>query len=647
MHPDLQLEKLSRLPMAWRSIAISASRGSGPALHKLFGLIQTIPKSQSLRLLPAFYPQFDPAKIPDADGTISDDDRGAIGNAFVSLKAMLILVIGRGIPEDLAVELWPRIWGWIEFFWIYPDLLLAVLPRDVEPWTPSFWGGAVCVCFSHLPQVAAIINSIPGVWMLLTEHWGQLLRLLNCDSEVDSFIQVCETVERLNRGVFHGDNFHCIVDGAGGTLDDLTTLIAEHTGSIARFLHRPIPDPVALRLLISGLEFMMRARERDANIISALVNHGIVEDVVSVYRKIADLTVPPAPEQKAFFLVLRTILDSPPGYPSITAALKTGLLHVILIAGQRADVDDTDLKHLLRTSIPNAMVYYSVLSRLQISLVDTELDHSTHDLLPRVRAEYNRFLKLASDRITLKNWYDSQEYISRQACDNMDCCRISSRHDFRRCGRCEQAYYCSRDCQAADWKTPGGHRMRCVNLRSAPSLYVSPGGALKASLGIPVQLSKRDASFLRALVDHDYANLRHSIRMQQILHDTPPPQSIFLSFVEHKSEGRGSLGINGRPYELDWKQVSAAAGAKAGDCYARAERGRGLFETHFVLVAEGGSVRAHIMPMRSTHSAVSDGVKRMRRQIPAGIDIQLLTERFPHVTEELESLLKMEVVEIH
>jgi hypothetical protein len=237
-------------------------------------LVQAIPKPESLRLLPAFYPQFAPAKIPDIDENISEADRGAISNAFISLKAILLLVIGRGIPEDLAVALWPHVWGWIEFFWIHPELLLAIAPREVEPWSPCLWGGAVCVCFAHLPQVAAIMNSIPGVWMLLTEHWRQLLQFLNHHSEVDSFMQVCETVERLNRGI--RDNLHHMVDGAGGTQDDLAILIAEHTRSIARFLRHPIPDAMAFRLLTSGLAFVTLARELDPNILGVIVNHGIV-----------------------------------------------------------------------------------------------------------------------------------------------------------------------------------------------------------------------------------------------------------------------------------------------------------------------------------------------------------------------------------
>jgi hypothetical protein len=148
-------------------------------------------------------------------------------------------------------------------------------------------------------------------------------------------------------------------------------------------------------------------------------------------------------------------------------------------------------------------------------------------------------------------------------------------------------------------------------------------------------------------VDHDYANLRHSIRTQQILHDVPAPQSLFLSFVEPEKEGRGSLGISGVPYELDWDQVSAAAGAKAEDCYARAARGGGLFETQFILIAEGSAIRVHIMPMRSSHSAMADGLKQLRRRIPAGIDLKQLTEHLPHIPAELKTLLKIEVVEIH
>jgi hypothetical protein len=75
--------------------------------------------------------------------------------------------------------------------------------------------------------------------------------------------------------------------------------------------------------------------------------------------------------------------------------------------------------------------------------------------------------------------------------------------------------------------------------------------------------------------------------------------------------------------------------------------GGGLFETQFILVAEGSAVRVHIMPMRSSQSAMADGLKQLRRRIPAGIDLKQLTERLPCIPAELKTLLKIEVVEIH
>jgi hypothetical protein len=124
--------------------------------------------------------------------------------------------------------------------------------------------------------------------------------------------------------------------------------------------------------------------------------------------------------QETFFQLLGQMLDSPPEYTWITEALKAGLLRTIFKAGRRAAADHTEIKRLLRTTLPNAMVYHSVLSQLQISLEDAAIDGTMRRLQLSVRTEYNRFLKLASDRLNMKNWYDSPEYISRQACDNMD-----------------------------------------------------------------------------------------------------------------------------------------------------------------------------------------------------------------------------------
>ncbi|XP_047064339.1 F-box protein At1g67340-like [Lolium rigidum] len=54
-----------------------------------------------------------------------------------------------------------------------------------------------------------------------------------------------------------------------------------------------------------------------------------------------------------------------------------------------------------------------------------------------------------------------EEIGDMRLCSNALCGRQETRlHEFRRCSACASAYYCSRACQAADWKM--GHRTSCM-----------------------------------------------------------------------------------------------------------------------------------------------------------------------------------------
>ncbi|KAJ7758278.1 hypothetical protein B0H16DRAFT_649476 [Mycena metata] len=640
MHPALRLENLSRLPLSYRGVAILAARGNGPNVRKLYTLIQQVERAEAVPLLPAFYPQFDPAKIFDVDGDISEEHQTVVINAFIGLKALIFLVIGTTVLDDLAMEFWPRVWKWIEFLWMHLALLLPLPPSDLEPWNACSWYGAAIVCFGHRPRIAAVLKSTPSVWMLLPQNWADLLRHIDHNDHIDMFVCVCECVERLNQGIMHGDNFTQIVYGAGGTIDDLACLIADHTRFVARFFRRPISDSVAVRLLLGALTFLEHAAELDFHIISAVLSHRIVEAFVSLYAGTVDyLTTGPPQVRRIFSRVLGTMLDHEPGYPWVTQALKAGLISLIFSWGQNPDVDRTDLKHILRTSLPCATVYHSVLSQLQLSL-QAASHRPLQNLQPDVRAIYLTFLEIAADRLNAKKLYDSPDYILREACDNTECGRISTRQDFRRCSGCMQTYYCSQECQIADWRAPEGHRMRCSNLKSAHLVFQHSGTTL-ATLGLRKNLGRRNASFLHTLLHYDYLKARKTIRTRQILDGFHP---VHFSYLAPGPEQSGRVAISPEPMDSLREWIS---GPQLEYCSIRTDRGGGCFEMHLLHVAEGTIPRTYIVPMRSDASTIWDGVKRLNQQVPKGLDAKQLQEQFPHICEELQTLLETEVVEIH
>ncbi|KAJ6461595.1 hypothetical protein C8R47DRAFT_1202414 [Mycena vitilis] len=640
MHPDLQLKRLRELPIAFRGIAQSAASGSTPDMTKLFILVRQIGKAQALCTLPAFYPQLHPAKIPDVDTGISEEGRTAVKNAFIALQAMTWFVIGDGLPDPLAIEFWPKIWKWIEFIWMYPSLVIEVfLPDDPGKHSPRYYASAACVCFAHVPRIASLVTSTPGYWLLLAEHWGNVLLPLRHESEEDLFVRVCETVERLNCGFISEENFHSMMDGAGGTLFDLASLIVQHMTMITRDFRLPVPE-IAGRLFMSGLVFLTHVSEFDPRIIDAVLRQGIVVDILKAYHTLA---VPPPSVQQGLFLALKSLFASPPGYPWIIQALDAGLLRAILGAGKMTGVDHTQLKYILRVNLPGSTVYYSVLAQLQTSLADTdsELKNMLPNLVPDVRTQYTTFLRLALERIAFKKEYDLPHLASYVACDNMNCGKIDVKSNFRRCSGCRQRLYCCSKCQALDWNVADGHRAYCGRLAPGAKLYIEPDGRLKTTAGEP-DLSKRDTSFLRALVHHDYRNMRQIIRTQQMLQDS---HTACFTYIKKGMDGHidASAGIDSTnavqmqqvawPHEMDWQ--------------ARLKRGGGRVDIHFVFVSEGYAMRIHLIPLRSSHGAISHSLDQLSRTLPVGTNMEQLMYRFPRIFEEAEHLLNTDVVEIH
>ncbi|KAJ7611520.1 hypothetical protein DFH06DRAFT_1308299 [Mycena polygramma] len=322
-------------------------------------------------------------------------------------------------------------------------------------------------------------------------------------------------------------------------------------------------------------------------------------------------------------------------------ALEAGLLRAILGAGKTTGVEHTQLKYILRVNLPGSMVYYSVLAQLQTALADPELKSMLPDLVPDVRTQYTTFLRLALERIAIKKEYDLPQRSSYLACDNMDCGKIAAKSDFRRCSGCRQRHYCCSKCQVLDWNVADGHRVYCVGLAFGANLYIEPGGGLKTITG-GSNLSKRDVSFLRTLVHHDYNNVRVIMRTQQMLQDS---RTVCFTYIKTGMDGNVyvSAGID----RANAVQMQQAAWPHEVDWQARLKRGGGRIDVHLVFVSEGQATRIHLIPLRSSDGAISHRLDQLSRMLPVGTTIEQLMDRFPQICGEVEDLLDTDVVEIH
>ncbi|KAJ6485413.1 hypothetical protein C8R47DRAFT_538535 [Mycena vitilis] len=77
---------------------------------------------------------------------------------------------------------------------------------------------------------------------------------------------------------------------------------------------------------------------------------------------------------------------------------------------------------------------------------------------PDVFEAWLKVRELVDVRLKLLPDFESEGYVSRRACDNMECGIIQDKSSLRYCSGCREL--CSRYCQRMDWHS--GHRESCV-----------------------------------------------------------------------------------------------------------------------------------------------------------------------------------------
>lgn len=118
-----------------------------------------------------------------------------------------------------------------------------------------------------------------------------------------------------------------------------------------------------------------------------------------------------------------------------------------------------------------------------------------------------------------------------------------------------------------------------------------------------------------------------------------------MDYTSIATPGRASFEL--AAFAVSRDEGEDVLNAAMEDWEARAKRGGGRVDIRVVHVLEGGRSRMRVVPMRSSDSIVSDGLKRLGREIPSGTSVEQLTQTYGNTSREVERLLEREVVEIH
>ncbi|KAJ7616273.1 hypothetical protein DFH06DRAFT_1307084 [Mycena polygramma] len=631
MHQSLLPSNLSQLPQPQRSFATKAAKGS--VTHLL--AVETFarkPDVALVRLLPAVYPNLDPAGIPDPTQLDAMLLEGAmwtsIDCAVLALSILASISERRELPVDAAPDLWPIAWRWMSFLHAYLDFL----PHEIDHDLRMIQDGVIVRTFAKHTQTAELIYSTVGIRSLLAQAWKvQVVDKPQSEMEETVFRGAALSLEVLTAKMDGSENTQEVFDALGGIGGMADTLVAHiMKGAAIR------KTPVTTQSLMVALFFVKNRAQNDEALNTVVLSKGIITALLAAIRSLVlDVTTWTNHIIPLTFDALRMYMGLPPGYPWVVEALRAGLLDIIIMFGAwTPGSDDAPRQHLnqmfawlLRTAIPSALVYSGAVVQLRKCLKEVTLTSAFKQ--SSTYSHWEAFCTFARRPIAILDKWERRSCF--RACDNMQCGKIDKKIELRECAACQSTNYCSKECQVSDWKD--GHRKECEELCTARLRYPEP-------------LSDRELSFMRAVLHYDVEDKIFDVSCQQVEFTKKFPGEQCIVMLDYTKPEQGVLVKVHHRNKLPSMSPSLQVQVKTR--FARAGRSGGRLQMHMMYVAEGPQrYRLHLFPQRAASGAFYEGLQRLVRDIPAG---KTFKDVFQHLQPRLFGLTQRrnsQVIGIH
>ncbi|KAJ7675573.1 hypothetical protein DFH06DRAFT_1169919, partial [Mycena polygramma] len=450
MHYSLRFDALNRLPPHLRGMATSAAAGSLEQLQRIYSLMSHSSNTGTRRelFLPVFYANLDNTGIP-VDPIPEPADEGALSRtarAWLSISALNLLQ--RKIPRGAYIDMWPRIWPWVQYIDVHPHLLPGS-PTEDEVCTALFGvirEGVECA------ETAKLMDLTPGVRAFVPRAWAIFLRrrpLISSDLN-----SLCHFIGRGLRPrplpAMHREEY---IEGGNGCTN-LAALALEHLATVIGTRDVPLNIRTLDVTLFSVSIFLDDMYDGPSGpFVEALLAQGFARSLVSTVLmlnqnshllggEIADVVA------KMCFKLLVQISLAPRAKRRITEACGAGLIRAIVGFGTWApgtmDPDQVETSNaprdLLRSALPGMMTYLPVVSHIALALASPEVQQMIGSELfmnGYLFDDWNWFAQLARERIEVFRSFES--VTESRACDNTQCYATHKRTDFKRCAGCQSA----------------------------------------------------------------------------------------------------------------------------------------------------------------------------------------------------------------
>lgn len=403
--------------------------------------------SEKILFLPVFYINLDPAQIPTPGDLeyFPPDTRARVACASLALEALfdLMNLVAKKYqePDDVGPALWPRVWPWTFFMHEYRDYLRAASVF----WEPlAYTRFLLFVSEIYGPHpMRGVISSTPGFRVLMAKAWTILPRLKRRKSAFEPCLWFLASIIG---SLDYADPVHFgeMVEGAGGTLDDLASLVLQHidvvvhgnlsweVGSAASYMRHLAhliqaghSGPQTSALLPMRERFIQTLRRRD--FIPALV---VAMNTVLAASRANSRSFLRSGFESSFVATLELLecfLDTPMGYRWLPAAIEAGLLTLMAgVATEFPSIFDDRLRFLLTKLLPDGLLYYHVVAAIDDVLEDLTEIWSTEELEElEIFDDWSSLRYLAERRVRLLDGLQSTG-----ACDNLEVRAMSNSADW-------------------------------------------------------------------------------------------------------------------------------------------------------------------------------------------------------------------------
>ncbi|KAF8193823.1 hypothetical protein K438DRAFT_1828112 [Mycena galopus ATCC 62051] len=525
-----------------------------------------------MRFLPVFFANLDHKAIRNRNLTddFEKDLDDAAVRALLSLHALAYLL--EKAPNMFPLKIALKFWPrFAEWALFLHDYREALPVFQSLDLSEPYSAYAIIITY-FLNHSPESVNNTPGIQIIITFAWKVLLD--DSTRQELSYQRLGLLLMSLDKPILAD-----MVEGAGSSLYDLAALLLHHMKVCTLKPQSSVSPGILFSLFMSGILTLHALSDGEGPFNLAVISHGIIKaEVVSLCSFLDCEDLPDGFEgsvEETCLNQLLNILETPPGYTWVRQALQGGLLRGLILHMNRAKGLLKHTEEFFVKILPMNTVYYSVLIQLRKSIAEVE---------------------------------------------NLQCAIVQRKQDFLRCCGCQRTYYCSTDCQKTDWHL-GCHRDLCG---SSDVVFTVPEFAL----------GKRDASFLHALVHHNYLAERPRLLVEQaleVLHTNCPTRSILFNYV---GETPGQAYMAGTITSLRDEEYHIS-------------QSRGRIEMHLVIIGKGLNGYLISMPMRLGDTHVREELLKICANMPDAQDITDIEMRFPDAHQRIMTLLSMPISEVH